>query len=717
MAELTPGTVLGDRFEIVGVLGRGGMAAVYLADDRVRHDRVALKVLHEHLADQPSMQARLRREVLAAARLHHPGALVAYELHEVDGHLALSMPVHAGRTLADQVAAHGPFTGQALERLAGELASVLAEAHRQGVVHRDVTPNNAMIDDDGRAVLTDWGLARVGGSGSQTATSALGTSGYTAPEVYEGVRADPRVDLYGLGAVLYFAATGKGPFDAPNAMGVLQRQLEQDQIPLWEARPDLPRWLSGLVNALLARRADARPSGSRAVLAAIADHRAPDEPGKPAATRATPNLPRAGLPTGAYAVIVSEDRRDRDRRGALRTGEPSLKQALRRLPAWLGITDTASPEDALANAVATTAGLPPNVLDRPFEMLEPQFRLVTGVSHDAAQRIAQGARRAGFKARIDDASPNATSDGGRTPLPWSRVAAWIGFTLCTMAAIPLAFATLLGQPPPVSPTPWLGLAGGLIGAALSARYAVRSAPRASAGLPLAYQADLRRHLLADHLALADALAPTSDADAATEPPGAAPVEPRPLLDATLAAIDALRTEIDDAAPRIPDAAVRDLRDTTSELRARASAIGDAVASLEAALADAAPATDHAVTRLAERLERLQTLKRAGESADDAEIRQIEASLAAHKAATDDAVTDEAALSRLLGELLEIGAAIGQARRALREPTGPAAAARQALKEQVAAAAAAMHEVDPRLPREPIGGATSAPRGAMRERDR
>lgn len=130
MAELGPGTVLGNRFEIAGVLGKGGMATVYLTYDRLRGDRVALKVLHSHLADTPSMRERLRREVLAAGRLRHTHALVASDLHELEGHLALSLPLHQGHTLSDVVATHGPLSPEALTRLALQMADVLAEAHR-----------------------------------------------------------------------------------------------------------------------------------------------------------------------------------------------------------------------------------------------------------------------------------------------------------------------------------------------------------------------------------------------------------------------------------------------------------------------------------------------------------------------------------------------------------------------------------------------------------
>ena len=199
MPDLAPGAVLGERFEIAGVLGRGGMATVYLALDRVRGSQVALKVLHGHLADQPSARARLRREVEAAGRIRHPAALVASELFELDGHLALSLPLHDGETLAEHVAERGPLPIDALWRLGQDLSGALAEAHSKGVLHRDLAPGNIMMDRERRGVLTDFGLARLDNLASRSTTTAVGTAGFTAPEVLSGERHTPAADLYGLG--------------------------------------------------------------------------------------------------------------------------------------------------------------------------------------------------------------------------------------------------------------------------------------------------------------------------------------------------------------------------------------------------------------------------------------------------------------------------------------------------------------------------------------
>lgn len=309
MAQLLPGAVLGDRFIIQGVLGAGGMATVYLTRDQLRGEVVALKVLHDHLAQTPSMRERLRRELLATSRLRHPNVLVAHEIHELDGHLALSLPFHSGTTLLDQVATHGPLSPAALERLAQELASALADAHRQGIIHRDVTPSNVMLSDSGSSVLTDFGLARLEELRTATATSTLGTAGYAAPEVYQNVRAEPRSDLYSLGAVLYFAATGKGPFEASNPMGVLKRQLEEDFRPLAKVRTDLPAPLVATIESLLHRELAARPQGARAVLEDLLAGDAPEAVTShaPAEAQAPGSSPRtaAGLVASASASTTA----------------------------------------------------------------------------------------------------------------------------------------------------------------------------------------------------------------------------------------------------------------------------------------------------------------------------------------------------------------------------------------------------------------------------
>lgn len=321
MASLLPGTVLGERFELLGELGAGGVAVVYLAYDRLRDDIIALKLLHAHLSGDRITRTRLRREVQAAGRIRHPNALVAHELHELDGQLALSMPLHTGSTLGDTVTTRGPLTAAALQTLAEQLGGALQASHRAGVLHRDVTPNNVLVNEQGTACLSDFGLARFDGQRTATATTAMGTWGYAPPELFEGKRVDPRADLYSLGAVLYFAATGRSPFDAANPAAILQRQLAGNFQPLAKARPELPRPLCALIDALLATAPDDRPTSVGAALDALEHRAAPPPTRTPEPAPAPPpasGAQRSHLPEGAWRVEVSEHSRYRRRRRALR---------------------------------------------------------------------------------------------------------------------------------------------------------------------------------------------------------------------------------------------------------------------------------------------------------------------------------------------------------------------------------------------------------------
>ncbi|MFT5457822.1 MAG: tRNA A-37 threonylcarbamoyl transferase component Bud32, partial [Myxococcota bacterium] len=415
MAEarsLRPGDLLGGRFAILGELGRGGSATVYLVDDRVRGERVALKVLHDHLAADPSARRRLRREVLASSRIRHPAALVANELHEVDGRLALSLPYHAGSTVHELVGQSGPLPGATVESIALQLAEVLTASHRAGVLHRDLSPTNVLVSRDGQVALTDFGLARVGEGGTRS-TSTLGTSGYSAPEVWEGSRSDPRSDLYSLGAVVYLAATGRGPFAAPTAVASLQRQLDGAHRPLGEARPDLPAHVCQLVDRLLDVDPERRPAGARAVVDALQTRSLQSAPAEVEARPAVAVGPVRWFDEGGWAVVVREDPDDELRRASLRarTGrKPNLvleafaSVALQVRDA-LGMPLSSSPEQALIAEVERVAGLPPGALRAPPAVLDQRFKLIDGVDRHTADRLVASAQNAGFRAEAVDEAP------------------------------------------------------------------------------------------------------------------------------------------------------------------------------------------------------------------------------------------------------------------------------------------------------------------------
>jgi len=366
-----------ERFEVLGELGRGGMAVVYVALDHTRGERVALKVLHEHLASDSGARARLVREVRAAARIRHPGVLVAHEIHTMNGRLALSMPVHMGGTLTERLV-RGPLGASALRRVAVALAGTLTAAHRAGVIHRDITPNNVLLDSEGMPLLADFGLARLEGAASATA-SALGTWGYTAPEVYDGKGADPRADLYSLGAVLYAAATGHGPFEAEGAAAVLRRQLAGDFKPLAATRPDLPADLVTTIERMLSVDPVLRPQGAREVEEALRDEAPPEQ--LPA-----PTAPREGL---GYTVVVSQRKEDRQRR-----------RSLRRLSGTITREEPAEPERSLARITGAVTGRTVDWGALPAAMRKRRFVLVAGEDFETATQLSEQAMRSGFEARV-----------------------------------------------------------------------------------------------------------------------------------------------------------------------------------------------------------------------------------------------------------------------------------------------------------------------------
>ncbi|TNE83976.1 MAG: hypothetical protein EP330_30890 [Deltaproteobacteria bacterium] len=645
---LTEGSVLGERFEVRGVLGRGGMATVYLAHDRVRNQRIALKVLHPHLADDPGSARRLKREIQAANLVRHEAALVAHELHELDGVQVLTLPFFPGETLAEHVAAGSTLSEPELRALATRVGEVLAQAHRVGVLHRDVTPNNVMIDSTGRSVLTDFGLARVGEGGTKS-TTALGTVGYAAPEVYAGDRGDPRSDLYSLGAVLYFAATGKEPFASPTAMGALQKQMSGEITPLSELRPDLSEDFVRTVEALLHPDPNLRPQGASDVVGAVSRHRAPERstgplPRAPEATSAKGSpgtaLQRA-LPSGHWAVVVkdgdNEARRKVVRVEIGRDGKTVESMAFRSLlTLWdglkevLGVSDVPV-EQQLAAAVARVASLPPEALDLPNAMYESEFRLVDGVSEATAKRLAKEAKALGFRARAREARPALTG--------WAAEAAKMRNPLIAMVWGLYIAASVAG------------FAGGeVLGAAIVTTLLLAflhdQGDPAWRALPLAYGDDLNEHAAEgyEHVVTAEDHELTRGEE---------------LTRRAEVRLEALSVAID-RAEHLPDPAVRDLRHLVISLAEQARVLGAEVDRLEAELADHAEPTQEAGW-LASRLQRLRTLQAEGESVDPSEIARLEQALAADAEAFEARGRVESALTAAVAQLLEIAAIASRTR--------------------------------------------------------
>ncbi|MBS2023768.1 MAG: serine/threonine protein kinase [Deltaproteobacteria bacterium] len=235
-AGLTGGMVLADRFELVRRLGAGGLAEVWAAQDRVTGASVAVKVLHGHLAGDEGLRERFRREVAVTRGLVHPNIVRVFELHEHEGRPFFALELLSGESLAQRLA-RGPVDRVEAVRLGKEIALALLEAHQQGVVHRDLKPHNVFLcaSEKGqppKVKLLDFGLARAAGMARLTAQSTvLGTPGYLAPEVLAGAEADPRADLYALGAILFELFSGRRAFSALDALAALRQKAEPAPSP------------------------------------------------------------------------------------------------------------------------------------------------------------------------------------------------------------------------------------------------------------------------------------------------------------------------------------------------------------------------------------------------------------------------------------------------------------------------------------------------------
>ncbi len=261
-------SALAGRYSIERELGRGGMGIVYLARE-VRLDRlIALKLLPPVLAAQPGPRERFLREARMAAKLSHPNIIPIHVVDEIDRFVFFAMAYVEGETLTDRVRRRGPLTPNDAARVLREVAWALAYAHGQGVIHRDVKPDNIMLETgSGRALVADFGIAgQVSGAAALDGGEVIGTPEFMSPEQALGEQVDGRSDLYALGVVGYFALAGRLPFQGVKPTEVLAKQITEAPRPLGEVADGTPRRLAQAIDRCLAKDRDERPE-SAAVLA------------------------------------------------------------------------------------------------------------------------------------------------------------------------------------------------------------------------------------------------------------------------------------------------------------------------------------------------------------------------------------------------------------------------------------------------------------------
>jgi serine/threonine-protein kinase len=245
-------------YEVRDTIGRGGMAAVYKAYQASLDRVVAIKVISAHLASEPEFMERFRQEARAVARLSHPNVVIVHDFGEDGGLPYLVMEHVDGVTLADMLD-EGIPQGQTVDLLA-QVASGLDYAHSRGIVHRDIKPQNVLVTHEGRAVLADFGLARIMESARRLTMSGgvVGTPEYMSPEQASGRPTDHRTDVYALGVILYEMVAGLRPFSAETPLGVLMKHLQEPPPPVHEFRPDLPPSVDAVIQKALAKQPEER---------------------------------------------------------------------------------------------------------------------------------------------------------------------------------------------------------------------------------------------------------------------------------------------------------------------------------------------------------------------------------------------------------------------------------------------------------------------------
>ncbi|MFW6162087.1 MAG: protein kinase domain-containing protein, partial [Planctomycetota bacterium] len=322
-ADPLVGRTLG-QFEIVEVIGRGGMGAVYKARQTTLDRFVALKVLPRAFAADASFVERFGREARAAAAVDHPHIIGVYEVGHESGCHYIAMELVEGESLGDALQRAGPLPPERALELLKQAASALGEAHDAGIYHRDIKPSNILLDRWGNARVADFGLAKRPGmdvSVTQTGQS-LGTPLYMPPEAARGQPLDARSDLYSLGATFYQALAGRPPFQGSSAAELVGKHLEARVPPLQQVAPDTPPALCRIIHRLLRKQPAQRYQSAHKLLAAIgrAESRLaapPDDvtrslPGAPRpstqhrkpVTRKRPPALVAGIGGGALVVVL-----------------------------------------------------------------------------------------------------------------------------------------------------------------------------------------------------------------------------------------------------------------------------------------------------------------------------------------------------------------------------------------------------------------------------
>jgi serine/threonine-protein kinase len=271
---IEPDTIIDGRYRVISRLGSGGMADVYLAQDQLLGRNLAVKVLHHYFAEDHEFVERFKREASSAAALSHPNIVGIFDRGEWNGTYYIAMEYVAGRSLKQIVREDGALDPLSAIDIVVQILRAARFAHRRGVIHRDLKPHNVILDEEGRARVTDFGIARAGASDMTLTGSVMGTAQYLSPEQAQGFAVSSASDLYSVGVILYELLTGTVPFEGESAVAIAFKQVSAAPRPPSELNQAIPPSLDAVVLRALAKDPAQRYSDADELIAALERERA-----------------------------------------------------------------------------------------------------------------------------------------------------------------------------------------------------------------------------------------------------------------------------------------------------------------------------------------------------------------------------------------------------------------------------------------------------------